>query len=152
MKELPQLKPLNLRPETEPGYDPIAWRPNWKCFCCHDTGLVSYVLVKRVMPDYDDRRHKPVKCNASGCDIRLSELLFSTRTLDERLDSCVCDELDTVERRAWQEWSHSKHELRKKALKLTDTSSLHNNLRNRSRNASEQLEIQRRHQTIVDEW
>ena len=34
MKEYPQLEPISLRDEAQPGYEKIAWKPTWRCFCC----------------------------------------------------------------------------------------------------------------------
>ena len=152
MKELPRLQPLFLRPETEPGYEKVAWRPTWKCFCCHDTGLVQYSLLRQIMPDYDDRRHKPVKCNASHCDRELGEALYWTQTLDLRLDSSVCDEIDSIGRQYWRDWEKEQHQSRKKALKRANSDNLTGNLRSVKRSADESLEVERRHQQIVSEY
>lgn len=151
MKQLPRLQPLFLRPETEPGYEKVAWRPTWKCFCCHDTGLVQYSLLKQVMPDYDDRRHKPVKCNASACERELGEALYLTNTLDLRLNSSVCDQLDSIERQCWRDWERQQHQLRKKALERANNDGLTGNLRSVKRSESEALEARQRHQRIVNE-
>ena len=152
MKKLPRLQPLFLRPETEPGYEQVPWRPTWKCFCCHDTGLVQYSLLRQIMPDYDDRRHKPVKCNASLCERELGEALYLTQTLDLRLDSSVCDELDSIGRRCWRDWEQQQHQLRKKALKRASSERLTGNLRVVKRSAAESSEVERRHQQIVNEY
>ena len=169
MKKLPRLQPLFLRPETEPGYEQVPWRPTWKCFCCAGrvrpcrlrrlcllrrlhTGLVQYSLLRQIMPDYDDRRHKPVKCNASLCERELGEALYLTQTLDLRLDSSVCDELDSIGRRCWRDWEQQQHQLRKKALKRASSERLTGNLRVVKRSAAESSEVERRHQQIVNEY
>ena len=148
LTQLPRLHPLVLRPETELGYERVAWRPTWKCFCCHDTGLVQYSLLKQVMPDYDACRHKPVKCNASLCEYELGITLQMSNTLDLRFDSSICDRLDKIERQSWQEWEREKHELRNKAIKRLEAVELTNNLRQVQRSATENLSAQQKHREI----
>ena len=177
MNEYPQLQPLSLRDEAQPGYEKIVWKPNWRCFCCHDTGLVQYSLVKKVINNYIPDRHKPIECNATHCNIRLGETLYETETLDRRFsaDLCVakhamqsiasrrrrrsgltpCPQayrLDLDERQMWQEWSQERDRKRMLRLESIDNSEITHNLRVRSRTTTEQLEVNRRHQNIRNNY
>ncbi len=148
MNKYPNLEPIQLRDEAQPGYEAIAWKPTWKCFCCHDTGLVQELLIKKVIPRYVSGRHKPVECNATNCDIQLGRDLYKTETLDRRFSAELCDRLDSDERQMWQEWSNEQHQ---KRLRLID-SNITRNLRLRSRTNYEQLEVERRHQNIRNDY
>ncbi|MGL5944233.1 MAG: hypothetical protein ACRC2S_28460 [Waterburya sp.] len=110
------MQPLPLRDEAQPGYEPVAWKPTWKCFCCHDNGIIPERIVQTVMPGYVSGRHKPVKCNTTGCDIKLGKTLYQTNTLDTRFTAEICDRLDSEERKMWDEWSKEQHEKRKLAF------------------------------------
>lgn len=138
------LQPLPLRDEAQPGYEKAAWKPNWKCFCCHDNGIISERIVKTVIPNYVAGRHKPVKCN--NCNIRLGDTLYDTNTLDLRFTPQICDRLDQDEREVWREWAMQQHERRKSNL---DLSKVTKNLRTRKRLNSEQFEAQQRHNQII---
>lgn len=152
MNEYPQLQPLSLRDEAQPDYEKIAWKPNWRCFCCHDTGLVQYSLVKKVINNYIPDRHKPIECNATRCNIRLGETLYETETLDRRFSADLCDRLDLDERQMWQKWSQERHQKRMLRLESIDNSEITHNLRVRSRTPTEQLEVNRRHQNIRNNY
>ena len=62
-----------------------------------------------------------------------------------------CDRLDRDERQMWQEWSIEQHHKRKQRLGLVD-SDVTRNLRLRSRTHYEQLEVERRHQNIRNDY
>lgn len=145
MSDYPELQPIPLRDETSSNYQKAAWKPNYKCFCCHDQGWVTESLVKKVIPNYIGGNHKPLKCNATGCDIQLGEYLYQTNTLDTRFTSEICDRLDQDEREMWIEWSRQQHEKRKSKVDFTNAT---NNLRARARLSHEHLEAQRRHSDI----
>ena len=151
MNNYPKLEPIQLRDEVQPGYEAIAWKPTWKCFCCHDTGLVQHLLVKKVIKSYVSGRHKPIECNATNCNIRLGDTLYETETLDRRFSADLCDRLDSDERQMWAEWSKEQHQKRKQRLGLIDSNVTHN-LRLRSRTNYEQLEVERRHQNIRNNY
>ena len=148
MNNYPELQPIELRPEAQPGYEKVAWKPTWNCFCCHDTGLVQHLLVKKVIKSYVSGRHKPVECNATSCNIRLGDTLYETETLDRRFSADLCDRLDSEERRMWERWSKEQHQ---KRLRLID-SNMTKNLRLRSRTNYEQLEVERRHRNIRNDY
>ena len=148
MNNYPQLPPLKLREEAQPGYQAESWKPTWNCFCCHDTGFVQYSLVKKIIKNYESDRHKPVECNASCCNIRLGATLYETNTLDQRFSPEICDRLDLEERQIWKKWAYEKHRKRLESLNLNCT----NNLRVRSRTHEEQFEVERRHQDIRNHY
>lgn len=145
-----QLNPLPLRDEALPGYEPAAWKPNWKCFCCHDNGIIPERIVKIVMPNYVTGRHKPVKCN--NCNIQLGEDLYKTNTLDTRFPAWVCERLDNQEREMWREWSHQQHLKRQSKLNSVDSDSLTKNLRTRSRTNCEQETARRKHRRMIEKY
>ena len=91
MNNYPELQPLQLREEAQPGYEAESWKPTWNCFCCHDTGLVQDLLVKKIIKNYVSGRHKPVECNATNCNIQLGRYLYKTNTLDRRFSAEICD-------------------------------------------------------------
>ncbi len=152
MNSYPELQPIQLRDEVEPGYEKAAWKPTWKCFCCHDTGLVRDSLIKKVIKNYVSGRHKPVKCNASNCNIQLGETFYITNTLDLRFTPKICDRLDSEERQMWEEWKWQQHEKRKQSLGLVNNPNITNNLRMRQRTNYEQLDVERRHQDIRNDY
>ncbi|MDJ0902505.1 MAG: hypothetical protein QNJ55_27240 [Xenococcus sp. MO_188.B8] len=151
MNDYPELEPIPLREEAQPGYQGVAWKPTWNCFCCHDTGFVRYLLVKKVIPNYVSGRHKPVECNATNCNIRLGDALYETNTFVHRSSADLCDRLNSDERKMWDEWSKEQHEKRKQRLRLID-SNITRNLRLRSRTNDEQLDVERRHQDIRNDY
>ena len=136
------LQPLPLRDEAQPGYEKAAWKPNWKCFCCHDNGIIPERIVKTVIPNYVTGRHKPVKCN--NCNIRLADTLYDTNTLDLRFPQALCVRFAHQEKIMWQQWCIERHEYRK--LKIASATK---NLRTRERTTSEQLDAERRHQDMT---
>lgn len=146
------MQPLPLRDEAQPGYVAKSWNPNWNCFCCHDIGIIPERIVKIEIPSYVSGRHKPVKCNATGCNIRLGDTLYETNTLDTRFTSEICDRLASEERQMWKEWSQQQHEKRKQSLRLIDGSNITNNLRIRSRKNYEQFDVECRHQNIRNDY
>lgn len=145
MQEYPQLPPIQLRDEVDPEYQKVAWKPNWNCFCCHDTGFITDLLTKKLIPNYVSGKHKPVECNASNCKIQLGKDFYETNTLDQRFDPEICDRLDQDEREMWREWSMQQHEKRKFKLDLSNAT---NNLRARARLPCEHFDVQRRHEDI----
>ena len=123
MENLPQLEPISLRPECEPGYQKESWKPTWKCYCCMDTGLVLDRLSSQVIPGFSSEKHKTLLCNASGCKAgrdKVSPTLIDEGNFDTRLSREVCDRLDQMEKESWEDYRAWKHELRKEALGLLE--------------------------------
>jgi ABC-type proline/glycine betaine transport system substrate-binding protein len=59
MKKLPRFP---MRPEKESEAEVEIWQPNWKCFCCHDSGIVVSHLAAMVIEEFDFKRDKPPRC------------------------------------------------------------------------------------------
>lgn len=138
MKKLPRVP---MRPEDEPGVDKALWRPTWKCFCCHDTGIVRSHLAATVIDGYDSNQDKLPRCQNPGCN---SGSHFDgeslTHCIDYRLTSEICQELDANEREVWNETLLKQHQYR------IDTSKIGRNFRKRDRTPEEEMEAQQKHQ------
>lgn len=110
MKKLPRIL---MRPEEEPSSDKPLWRPTWKCFCCHDTGIVRSHLAVMVIEGYNFNRDKLPRCQNPGCHagnhLDSSEI---GQCVDYRLTAKICQELDATERESWNETLLMKHQYR----------------------------------------
>jgi hypothetical protein len=122
LKKRQKLPRLPMRPEKEPGANQPLWHPDWRCFCCHDTGIVRDHLAAMVIDSYDHRRDKLPLCQNPGCQAshQLGNLFDC---LDTRLSPAICQELDMEEREDWQQTlaqqQHRHLELRKLAQKMS---------------------------------
>ena len=155
MEELPQLKPLSLRPECEPGYEKESWKPNWKCYCCHDTGFVLDRLSSQIIPGFNSEQHKTLLCNAPGCNAsrdKVSPKLIEEGNFDTRLSSQACDRLAEMERESWEDYRWKKHQLRKEALGLVEELAEKKSIRVVRRSTSEQKEARERHLKVVQNY
>lgn len=125
--KFPKLDPLPI--EADPRKENLF--PTWKCFCCHDTGLVVSHLVKRVIEGYDSHTHKPVICSNCDASEKFESVLEDyPDTFDLRFNAEVCNRLSCVERTNWlrtvEDWVAKRNkggnpikENRKKLEKLT---------------------------------
>lgn len=143
---IPQLPREPIRPELKsPEADKEIWQPKWRCFCCRDTGLVGLSLVCLVIPDYDQRRDKPVACQNPRCyagsDYR------DNSNYDRRFTVGICTELDKRNREDWQRTTESHF----KAIqnRVVDASR-EVSLRKRDRTPAEELEVQQRHGEVCN--
>jgi hypothetical protein len=144
MKKLPR-EPM--RPEREPGADPEIWQPDWKCFCCHDSGIVHHSLAALVIEGFDSKRDKLPRCHNLGCHAGSPyDEATLTGSVDYRLTPDICQELDAIERENWRDYVLH----RRLALKI-DLSTIGKNLRGRSRTSSEALEARQKHQAVLAE-
>lgn len=110
MKKLPRIP---MRPEQEPGADKSLWRPTWKCFCCHDTGVVRNHLAAMVIEGYDFSRDKLPRCQNPDCQAgNYLDSGETARCLDYRLNAEICQELDASERESWNETLLRQHQYR----------------------------------------
>ena len=149
--KLPSLSRMPMRPESEPGYDKEAWRPTWRCFCCHDTGYVTSSLAAMVIEGYDPNKDKLPICQNTNCHTRPGEMLLQSDALDWRLDAAICQELERLERKVWDSWRHEQHELRKKAWgNVVELATTHS-LRQGSRTPTEEIEARQKHQAVLAE-
>ena len=88
-------------------------RPDWKCFCCHDTGLVNPNLVKLVIGDYDYYHDRQPVCQWKGCqasDKKIGQTLWDSDSLDDRFDSDTCREIHDKELENWFAWEENARE------------------------------------------
>jgi hypothetical protein len=114
MNELPKFERLPINPRNEEE-DKEIWQPNWKCFCCHDTGRIYPTLVRLIIADYDyDKDKIPVcqNCNAG------SNLMHLQSMIDTRIDFKVCRHLDKFERDNWKRTTQQQFEIVKKRVDL----------------------------------
>lgn len=116
--ELPKLPREPIRPDKEPDADPEIWKPQWKCFCCHDYGTVCTKLVKIVIPDYDHHRDKEVRCQHPRCE--KGKQYASNPQYDQRFTAAICIELEKIERSEWQKYVDNKRK-RIQVKKLTES-------------------------------
>ena len=155
MDNLPQLEPLSLRPECEPGYEKVSWKPTWKCYCCHDTGLVLDRLSSQIIPGFNSEQHKTLLCNAKGCNAsrdKVSPKLIEEGNFDTRLSGEICDRLAEMEKESWEDYRWKKHQLRKEALGLVDKVAEKKSMRVVKRSEKEENETKRRHLRIVENY
>lgn len=146
-----KLKPIPLRAECEPNYEKLLWQPNWRCFCCHDTGFVIDRLANYVIEGYTNGQHKIARCQATKCEAEIAEILEATGSLDDRLTSEICDHLDYLEREDWRQTLKKQHELRKKALGLVDELAQRKSMRLGRRTPQEEMEMRRKHEEVINQ-
>ncbi len=143
---LPQLPRDPIRPDLENGeIDKEIWRPNWSCYCCHDTGLVRQLLILLVIRGYNPKSDKPVACHRSGCDASFD--WRGNPYLDHRFDAEICAELDKLSRQDWKRTVLNQHQLAKN-LAAIRAAAQGTNLRLRDRTQEEELEVERQIEEI----
>ncbi|MGL5925125.1 hypothetical protein [Chroococcidiopsis sp.] len=97
---LPQFPREPVRPDLEGvEKDRELWTPRWKCFCCHDSGLVNLSLIKLVIPDYNLHRDKFVVCQNRHCEAGAD--YRHDPNYDQRFTVGICMELDKRNREDW---------------------------------------------------
>lgn len=116
-KIIPTLSRESLEPEDKE--DNEAWRPRWKCFCCHDTGIINGNLVRLVIPDYKALSDKRPLCQR--CDISdryhsddLPEYIAASH--DYRFTREICDQLNQFEKENWDNTLKLWHEKRQQGV------------------------------------
>ena len=149
--EFEKLPALTRREEDEPGYEAESWKPNWKCYCCHDTGFVLDRLAAYVIDGYDAEKSKIPRCNASGCGAEVGVYLEESGTLDNRLTVEVCARLSEMEKKSWEDYRWQKHQLRKETLGLMNDLAEKKSVRNVRRSEKEQKQAKERHLRIVNQ-
>lgn len=135
---LPRLSRQPVRPDKEASVDAEIWYPDWKCFCCHDTGIVRPKLAELVIPDYDyDRDFHPT---CYRCDV--GSVYANCEEYDQRFNRGICSELDRIERDSWTATVKAKQQ------RILETKMLAQkmNMRQRDRTATEEVEAQQRHE------
>lgn len=109
-----------MRREDEPGYEKEIWQPDWKCFCCHDTGIIYDSLAALVIDGYDSDHDKFPRCVNPGCNAGSdwdSEIL--TDCVDYRISALTCQKLDAIERENWRRTIESQFEAIHNSVKDT---------------------------------
>jgi len=107
MKKLPRTP---MRPEKESDAEIEIWQPTWKCFCCHDSGIVVSHLAAMIIEGFDFKRDKLPRCQNPGCNSGCHwDSDNITHCVDYRLTPGICQELDATEREAWRETLLMQH-------------------------------------------
>ena len=136
---LPQLPREPIRPERELE-DKEIWQPDWRCFCCQDTGVIGYVLVRLVIPDYDRHRDKIVACQHPNCET--GTRFQYDLNYDQRFTAKICIELDL---RAREDWRNTIIAQQKRFVDLNCVK----NLRSRPRTSEEEMMACQKHQVVL---
>ena len=138
---LPTFERLPVNPKNEEE-DKELWQPNWKCFCCHDTGRIYPTLVRLIIADYDyDKDKIPVcqNCNAGSNWMHLQSMI------DTRIDFKICRHLDKFERDNWKRTTVQQFEIIKKRIGLvTDEIAQSHSLTKNNRTPNDDREVQLR--------
>jgi hypothetical protein len=126
-----------MRPDKEECFDAQIWYPDWKCFCCCDSGTAQPKLAALVIPNYDHSRDKFPVCYR--CD---SGSVFAGREeYDHRFNRNICNELDKIEREVWVQFAKGKQHLYEQIRSLSTDMSM----RSGDRTPESEMEAQRRH-------
>lgn len=138
--KLPQITLELLNPQLEQDIDQELWQPDWKCFCCHDTGLILEHLVRRLAPEYDGTKHKRVVCQNSGCEAGDTHC---TCCHNHQVLPSICQDLDKQERQDWREtlFKQSK-QMQERSLDLAAIAKAKTMPGSRGRNANDDREIE----------
>ena len=144
-----------IRPDKEPCAEIEIWQPCWKCFCCHDRGIIVAHLAKMAIDGYNPNHDKLPRCVAPGCNSGEqfdSEQL--SKSVDYRLDAAICQELDAIERTSWQQTIKDKQkniQRQRQTQSLISQFAQSKNLRPVDRSPEEQTKSERKHQEALAE-
>jgi hypothetical protein len=139
-----------MRPEHEPGAFVEIWQPSWKCFCCHDSGIVVSHLARIAIEGFDSNRDKLPRCQNKGCEEGSHWDGDSvTHCVDYRLTPAICQELDSIERSNWRRTTELKQQqIREHVAQLSQKKSL----RQRDRTPDEQISAIEKHTAVLAGW
>ena len=99
--EIKKLPRNPMRREDEPGYEKQIWQPNWRCYCCHDTGIITPYLATLVIDGYNPKHDKLPRCINPGCEAGSEwDSCALENCIDYRVDAKICQKLDALEREA----------------------------------------------------
>lgn len=138
-----------MRREDEPGYEKEIWQPDWKCFCCHDTGIVYDSLAALVIDGYNRDRDKRPRCVNPGCKAGSdwdSEAMSGC--IDYRISAATCQKLDAIERENWRRTVESRFERIQNSVNNTAIGM--SMLRRRDRTPSEEEIAKKRHEEAIN--
>jgi hypothetical protein len=139
-----------MRPEHEPGTLVEIWQPSWKCFCCHDSGIVVSHLARIAIEGFDFNRDKLPRCQNQGCEEGSHWDGDSvTHCVDYRLTPAICQELDSIERSNWRRTTEFKQ---KQILEHVAQLSQKKSLRHRERTPEEEMSARQKHAAVVAGW
>jgi hypothetical protein len=105
---------------------PLYQMPDWKCFCCQDTGTILEPSIRTfgLIPDYNSLVDKPVLCKREGCVARhsLGSVLLAQGVygeflnVDDRVEPDDCEEIHSTNRQFWLatvlDWGQRKNQMR----------------------------------------
>lgn len=141
--DLPKIPRNPMRKEDEPGYESEIWQPSWKCFCCHDTGIITPRLARMVIEGYDYQRDKLPRCVNPECFSGSHWDGATKDCMDYRISPLTCQKLDLIERDSWKQAVADKSDrIRALSRKMS--------LRSASRSPVEEMEARRRHEEAVN--
>lgn len=141
--EFEPLEPAPTRVEEE--CEKKIWQPQWKCFCCQDTGKIQPLLIRRVIPKYDYNRDRLPICQlcSKGRDwLHLKD----EGIIDTRITFDTCRKLDIMAREEWKRTTLQWFEHAQKRVEQGTTEiSQKRNLRQRDRTQTELVLAQTKH-------
>ena len=146
---LPQFSRELIRPKLDEEVDKEIWQPDWRCFCCHDTGLIQRYLVELVINDYDPWNDKPVACQNSICEAGWN--YRGMAGCDQRFERGVCAELHQIGREDWRQFVREQFENAKQRNARFEANTLAAAMTmpgSRGRNANDEREIEIRKEEI----
>lgn len=147
MMNLPKLSRSILRNENKPEYEGRQlWQPKWKCFCCHDSGIVNPHLAALIVPGYNPDQDKIPLCQNSGCNAGDHFLNNEEveRSLDMRFTQTICKQLDALHREDWKETTKQQFEQVVNIQEIARSRSL----RKRDRTPEENQLARQKHQEV----
>lgn len=139
---LPKLSRQPIRPDKDKSVDAEIWYPDWRCFCCHDTGIVRPKLAQLVIPGYDyakDLHPACYRCSAGSAYTHCEEY-------DQRFNRGICSELDSIERESWTATVKEKQQRILETRLLAQAMSM----RSRDRTPDEELVTIERHESACN--
>ncbi|MGK7916479.1 MAG: hypothetical protein AB4038_13210 [Prochloraceae cyanobacterium] len=146
--DFPELEPIPMRREDEPGYEKEIWQPDWSCFCCRDTGI-AINAARLVIKGWKLDSHKIPVCQEDGCQAGEKLANHPERqvqaSLDWRLNAPLCRQVDELERSSWREWVKQRQQSHLTNNKVIDYSAAVKSLRSRPRSSEEEHLAQRKH-------
>lgn len=119
------------------------FKPNWNCFCCHDSGFI--IRTELVIESLGRNDPGPV-CNRPGCT-SASRFGFE---LDRRVPPEVCQQIHEWELSCWKSTVHSQWEkIVEKINSLASSKSISDS--SRSKNDEGEIVIRKEAQAELDE-
>jgi hypothetical protein len=149
MSDLPKF-PREPISTPEQRRDRQMWRPEWKCFCCEDSGFIASSLMSLIVPDYNSNEDKLPLCqNCSAGSWVQGSSPEVTGTIDWRFKREICVELDRINREGWRITLRNQFEARQQALSEIHDLTQQMNLRTRDRDWREDQKAEHRHQRAI---